>query len=282
MQKNDLSGHLAIVTGAASGIGACFAREIAARGAGLIVIDINEQGLKDIQKSIISNNKGAEETKIEILPLNLADDGLVEKIEGFCLEHHLEPDILINNAGIFSFDTIASTSERKIETFIDLHVRCVTLLSRWFASRRMKNDEGETSSERAGSGWILNMSSMSCWMPMPGLAMYSATKSYIRVFSRSLHYELKDHGIGVTVACPGGIATDLFGLPENLKRLAVRLKVLDTPESFVRKAIDRMLKKKKQYINGLLNRLSIFFVGITPTPVRMAVKHRLLDKGIRR
>ncbi len=91
---------------------------------------------------------------------------------------------------------------------------------------------------------------------------------------------MKDYGVGVTVACPGGISTDLFGLPENLKRLAVNIKVLDTPENFVRNAVDRMLRGKKQYINGWINRLSILFVGMMPTSVRMMVKHRLLDKGI--
>ena len=113
---------------------------------------------------------------------------------------------------------------------------------------------------------------------MPGIALYSATKAYIRVFSRALCYELRDSGVSVTIACPGGIATDLFGLSDRLKRLAVSLGVLTRPETFARKAIDRMLKGRKQYINGLLNRLSIFFVAITPTPVRMMVKHRLLDR----
>jgi putative short-chain dehydrogenase len=193
-------------------------------------------------------------------------------MEAFCSLERINPDILVNNAGIFSFATVDETPERKLECFIDLHVRAVTMLSRWFASRRKK--------ER--SGWILNMSSMSCWMPMPGLAMYAATKAYIRVFSRSLHYEMKDYGVGVTVACPGGIATDLFGLPGNLKKLAVGIKVLDTPENFARKAVGKMLRGKKQYINGWLNRLSILCVGITPTPVRMMVKHRMLDKGIKR
>ena len=61
-------------------------------------------------------------------------------------------------------------------------------------------------------------------MPMPGIAMYSATKAYIRVFTRALHYEMRDCGVGVTVVCPGGIATDLFGLPEPLKRLAVSIR----------------------------------------------------------
>ena len=119
-------------------------------------------------------------------------------------------------------------------------------------------------------------------MPMPGLAMYASTKSYIRVFTRSLHYEMKDYGVGVTVACPGGIATDLFGLPKKWQKFAVRIGVLQTPETFARKAVKKMLKKKKQYINGWLNRFSIFFVGILPTPVRMMVKHQMLDKGVTR
>ena len=129
-----------------------------------------------------------------------------------------------------------------------------------------------------GSGMILNMSSMSCWMPMPGIAMYSATKAYIRAFSRALRLELKDSGVSVTVACPGGIATDLFGLPKNLQRLAVRLGVLQTPQKFVRKAINKTLKRRKQYINGWLNRVSIVFVGVLPDWVRIQVKRRLLDR----
>lgn len=73
------------------------------------------------------------------------------------------------------------------------------------------------------------MSSMSCWMPMPGIALYTASKAYIRVFSRSLHYELKEDGITVTTVCPGGIATGLYNLPENLLKLGVRLGILMTP-----------------------------------------------------
>lgn len=263
---DDLSGHCAIVTGATGGIGSRFAMELAKRGCEVILVDINEELLlKTADK--ISKSTGS---YIFILTLDLTLPGITKNINAFCEESGLDPDILINNAGIFSFSPVVETKQKKIDTFIDLHIRAVTTLSRWFARKRANR----------GSGWILNMSSMSCWMPMPGLAMYASTKAYIRVFTRALHYEMKDYGVGVTVACPGGIATNLFGLPENLKGLAVRIGVLDTPEKFARKAIDRMLRKKKQYVNGWLNRLSIFFVGVTPTPVRMMVKHRLLDKGI--
>ena len=128
---------------------------------------------------------------------------------------------------------------------------------------------------------ILNMSSMSCWMPMPGIAMYSATKAYIRAFSRALRLELKDSGVSVTVACPGGIATDLFGLPKNLQRFAVRIGVLQTPRRFVRKAIRQTLRRRKQYINGPLNRLAIVLVGALPDWVRIRVKRLMLDRQIR-
>lgn len=265
---NDLSTSLAIVTGATGGIGFRFAMELARRGCGLLLIDINEERLYAAADTI------TQETGVMVLvqQLDLTADNVTEVIEDYCRGWGIDPDILINNAGIFSFKPIIDTTEKKIGNFIDLHMRAVALLSRWFAQRRAPS----------GKGWILNMSSMSCWMPMPGLALYASTKAFIRVFSRSLHYEMRDYGVGVTVACPGGIATDLFGLPDNLKKLAVNLRVLDTPERFAGKAVDRMLRKKKQYINGWLNRCSIFFVGILPTPVRMMVKRRLLDKGITR
>lgn len=267
-RKVDISGSCAIVTGASGGIGSCLAMELAGRGCDLILVDLREDRLFKTADEI----SRATGVYIYTLPLDLTAEDVAERMEAFCRDTGADPDILVNNAGIFSFDSVAHTDVATIGRFIHLHIHAVTVLSRWFVSRRIGKK----------SGWILNMSSMSCWMPMPGLAMYASTKAYIRVFSRSLHYEVKDLGIGVTVACPGGIATDLFGLPENLKNLAVTIRVLDAPDRFARKAIEKMLHKKKQYINGWLNRISIFLVGISPTSIRMMVKHQLLDKGIKR
>ncbi|MCH5228672.1 MAG: SDR family NAD(P)-dependent oxidoreductase [Muribaculaceae bacterium] len=270
--NKSLKNHLALVTGAAGGIGLEFSKVLAARGADLIILDLNLQRLQKARDEILLNCKQEADPSIFLLQADLTDPDFLGKIDDYCTQNSLNPDILINNAGIFSFNPIDTTDSKLIETFIDLHVRAVTLLSRWFTTRR----KGE------GNGWMLNMSSMSCWMPMPGLAMYASTKSYIRVFTRSLHYEMKDYGVGVTVACPGGIATDLFGLPQKWKRFAVAIGVLQTPEAFASKAIGKMMKKRKQYINGWLNRVSIFFVGILPTKIRMMVKHQMLDKGIAR
>lgn len=264
-----LEGKKALVTGGAGGIGLEFAKVLASMGADILLLDISEARLAEAKRELMLINPDA---SVVIFKCDLTSSRIIDEIDEFCFKNSLLPDILINNAGIFSFKPIADTATGKIEAFIDLHVRAVTLLSQWFVAKR----------KPLKSGWMLNMSSMSCWMPMPGLAMYSSTKSYIRVFTRALHYEMKDYGVGVTVACPGGIATDLFGLPKKWQKFAVAIGVLQTPEKFARKAVKKMLKKRKQYINGGLNRLSIFFVGILPTPVRMAVKHQLLDKGITR
>ena len=267
-RRRDISGMTALVTGAAGGIGLEFAKVLAKRGCNLILLDIDDTRLTAAREDILSINA----VDVHLLKINLTSENFIDRVENFCHESGLMPEILINNAGIFSFKPIADTATGKIEAFINLHIRAVTLLSQWFVSKR----------KDSGKGWMLNMSSMSCWMPMPGLAMYSSTKSYIRVFTRALHYEMKEFGVGVTVACPGGIATDLFGLPKKWQKFAVAIGVLQTPQAFTKRAVDKMLKKKKQYINGWLNRFSIFFVGILPTSVRMMVKHHLLDKGITR
>lgn len=263
-----LAGHLAVVTGADSGIGLCFCRELASRGAALVMIS-NRDGILQDTAAKVAGDYG-----VLTYPLvcDLTAHDCHESILKYIDANGLDPDILINNAGVFSFDSVTNLTEGKINCFIDLHCRAVTLLTRAFATRFAQR----------GGGRILNMSSMSCWTPMPGIALYSATKAYIRVLSRAMYYEMRDSGVSVTVACPGGIATDLFGLPDNLKKLALSLHAIQTPEAFVHRAVDKMLQGKKQYINGMLNRLGIVAVGVAPTSVRMLVKHKMLDRGIRR
>ncbi|MCM1153432.1 MAG: SDR family NAD(P)-dependent oxidoreductase [Muribaculum sp.] len=266
--NKDLIGRWAVVTGAEGGIGSEFCKALAARGASILMIGIQDGPLAKASAEIAASYH------VDTYPLrlDLTEPGAVDAIMSFLDEHGISPYILINNAGIFSFRPVLDTPAGKLNCFIDLHMRAVMDLTVAFA-RKMTD---------AGEGRILNMSSMSCWMPMPGIALYSATKAFIRVFSRALYYELKGSGVTVTVACPGGIATDLFGLPDNLKRLAVRIGAIAKPDSFAKKAVKRMLKGKKQYINGLTNRLAIFFLSLTPTCLRLQIKKQLLDKGITR
>lgn len=259
---------LAIVTGADGGIGSAFCEELAAGGAGIVLVGINAEGIMTREVEL----KKRYGTRTYAIVADLTTEEGLRSVEEFRDEEGRQADMLVNNAGIFGFKGICDTPQSKTDAFIDLHVRAVTRLSRHY---------GRIFAE-AGRGWILNMSSMSCWMPMPGLGMYAATKAYIRVFTRSLAYELQDSGVRVCVACPGGIATPLFGLPDNLMRLALRLRAVSTPRRIARQALKQVFDGKHQLINGMMNRLAIVAVGSLPRRARMVVKHRMLDKGITR
>lgn len=256
----------ALVTGASSGIGLEFCHQLASMGINLLMVSNQMQELANARDTLAAKYP---DQRFWAHYKDLAHPDAADEIYAYCSQNGIVVDILINNAGIFSFQTITDTTTDSLNLFIDLHMRTVTQLCQRFAI--------DMKSRR--SGYILNMSSMSCWMPMPGIGMYAATKAYIRVFSRSLALELKDYGVGVTVACPGGIATDLFGLPRNLQRLGVKLGVLATPQRFVSGALKRMFNHKKQYINGFINRLAIVAVALLPDSMRLIVKHKLLDKN---
>jgi len=271
LKEGSLKGETAVVTGASSGIGLEFSRHLARAGADVVMISNDGAPLRSHALEL------AREYGVATFPMEIDLTGHEAPSEIIAIldQKGLSPIILINNAGIFDFRQVSDLSPRRIDMYIDLHLRSVTRLSSLMAGRMAQREIREGHRYR---GYILNMSSMSCWMPMPGIAMYAATKAYIRVFSRALRIELKPSGISVTVACPGGIATDLFGLPRNLQKLGVRVGALATPERFTRNALDRAFSGKPQYINGPVNRLAIFFCSLTPEYVRGLVKSRLLDK----
>jgi short-subunit dehydrogenase len=259
-----IAGSWAIVTGASSGIGLEFTRQLAGRGCNIVAVSNQEAQLAELQSELTDLYGVSTVT----LNLDLTAPDAAEAVATACTERGITPLILVNNAGIFDFRAVEHLSPRRLDTYIDLHMRAVTHLCHRFSRMMMAQ----------GRGYILNMSSMACWMPMPGIAMYSATKAYIRAFSRALAQELRGTGVSVTVACPGGIATDLFGLPRNLQHLGVQLRVLDTPQRFARKALKCMFRGKAQYINGWLNRLTIVAVGALPERARHLVKTVLLDR----
>ena len=256
---------VALVTGASSGIGLEFSRQLAALGHHLVLVSNQDEALEQVRTELAT---AYPQQRFYAYPLDLTVPDAADVLFAYCEEQGLEVDILINNAGVFSFRKVLDTRPDFLNLYVDLHMRVVTQLCYRFG----------TAMKQRRRGYILNMSSMSCWMPMPGIAMYAATKAYIRVFSRALALELKDDGVSVTVACPGGIATDLFGLPRHLQRLGVRLGALATPKRFVRGALKRMFKRRQQYVNGLINHIAVAVVPLLPDAVSMIIKHKMLDK----
>lgn len=235
---------LALITGASSGIGLNYATELAkTHHADLLLVSNQEQELELVAADL------SERFGVKTIPLfrNLATPTAAEDLHSYCIENNLVVDVLINNAGIFFFDELAKVDIKRIDLMLSLHVVTVTKMCRLF---------GADMKERR-HGFILNMSSMSAWMSMPGINVYNATKSYILNLSRSLWYELKPYNVIVTAICPGAIDTGLYGLRPNLRKLAVAIHVSMPPEKLVKKALKALFKGKKQAVPGAINHLFI-------------------------
>ena len=252
---------LALVTGASSGIGLMYATELARQGNDLVIVSNQEKELQE------TSDKLTADFGVTVTPLyrNLATPQAAEELHQYCIDHQLKIDILINNAGVFFFNELTNTDIRRVELMLSLHVVTVTKLCRLF---------GEDMKQRR-HGYILNMSSMSAWMAMPGIQTYNATKAYILNFSRSLWYELKPYGVTVTAICPGAVDTGLYGLSPNLRRLAVAIGVSMKPEKLVKIALKKLAKGKKQVLPGGINHLFVPFIKHLPDWVVFATMKRI-------
>ena len=172
----------------------------------------------------------------------------------FCHTENLQVDILINNAGMFFFEELSMENEAKVQTMLELHVFTPTRLCVLFGEEM----------KRRGRGYILNVSSMAAKLPCPGIAIYSATKAYLKSFTKSLFYEMRPYGVGATVVCPGAIATPLYKLKPSLLKLGVKVGLIGTPEWLVRRALRGMFRKRRVVKPGAMNYYLPPLIAILP------------------
>lgn len=189
-------------------------------GYDLVLAGDRREPLEAVRREIGTTVRAAAE--VRIAEIDLARTGAAEELHAFTEREGIAVDVLINNAGIFSFLDILRTPAERIERIILLHDLTNTQLCRLYAADMARRGRG---------GHILNMSSYSLWMPFPGLSLYSASKAYLRAFSVAFAKEVRDEDIRVTAVCPAGVATDLYGLTPRWQRIGLRLGVLISADS---------------------------------------------------
>ena len=240
----------ALVTGASSGIGFAYSEELASRGSNLVMVSNEKDAIEEKGKHL------AGKYGVKTLPLyrDLAIPGAAKELHETCVAKDIEIEVLINNAGMFYFMETLQAKDVVVEKMLYLHLTTPTQLCYYFG-----NDM-----KRRRHGYILNMSSLSCWLPFPGINQYAATKRYLKNFSRGLRTELKDYGVGVTVLCPGAVATNLYNLSDNLKNLAINLGIMMRPERLAKIGIKAMFKRRSSLVPGLINKIFTPLVMLLP------------------
>ncbi len=243
----------ALITGAGTGIGRRYAEQLADRGYNLVLAGLAPEHIVRAADELRASHPSLD---IRTLAIDLAREEASDELFAWVRSQGIGVDVLINNAGIFSFCDLLATPDRRIARIILLHDLTATLNCRHFAADMVRRGRG---------GYILNMSSFSLWMPFPGLSLYSASKAYLRSFSVAFAREVREHGIRVTAVCPAGVATDLYGLPPRWQRIGLRLGVLISAESCARRGLRALFRGRRCIVPDWWNRIWIPLCKLLPT-----------------
>jgi 2-hydroxycyclohexanecarboxyl-CoA dehydrogenase len=189
-----LDGKVAIITGGAGGIGSATGRLFCEEGASVVLVDHDADAMATACADIRSNVPGAQLSDV------IADLGTEEsaaRIVGEARRRFGRIDVLVNNAGIRSYEPLA---EAKRETWE--RILAVNLLSYAYLSR-----EALPALRASGRGSIVNVSSMHAFVPRAGMGQYDVTKAGIVSMTRTLAFEEARHGVRVNAICPGATFT---------------------------------------------------------------------------
>jgi NAD(P)-dependent dehydrogenase (short-subunit alcohol dehydrogenase family) len=202
-----VSGKVALVTGAGSGIGRAIASRMASEGATVLIADVNEQAAQSVAAEIASAGG-----KAEPLPLDVTDEAAWQQATEGALVHYGRLDVLVNNAGVPFGGPVAEMSLAEWRRVLAVNLDGVFLGTK-YGTRAMRAGQG---------GSIVNVASVSGVKPFAGAAAYGAGKAAVRLLSKVAAVECQDarNGVRVNVVTPGGVKTPMWRAMDFFRELA--------------------------------------------------------------
>ncbi len=235
---------VALITGASSGLGAVFARQLAAQGYGLVLVARREERLAALTAELQQHYP----VSAEILVADLAKPADIERVESRIAGIE-NLDVLVNNAGFGTTGRFAEVDLAKNVDMVEVHVMssmrlCHAALPGMVARRR---------------GALINVSSVVAFTPLPGTANYAASKAYLLIFSKALHAELRGSGVKVQALGPGFTYTGFHDTPEfeGFKRSRLPAFLWLTPEYVVAASLKSLKRNQAVCIPSLTYRLVV-------------------------
>lgn len=241
----------ALVTGASSGIGYQYARQLAEKGYNLIIVSNEAEAIVEKAEEL------KKDYSVEVVPLmrDLGKQEAAKDLYDYCKGQNLEVEVLINNAGVYhDRDFLADTAAFN-ELILNLHVYTPAMLMYYFCQDMVSRNKG----------YVLNMSSITSEIAVQRLATYSATKSFLKNFSRSTHVELYHKGVYVTAVRPGAVDTGLYNISRTATKIGMIVGYIVTPEKLARQGLRAMFHKRARVTPGFLNHVLLFLVALLPT-----------------
>lgn len=248
-----------LITGASSGIGAAFARKLAARGRNVLLVARTED------KLIALCNELGRQTSIraQYVALDLEQPDAADQLLEETKRRELEIEMLINNAGFGSMgDFVKLDLDRELE-MIQLNIRSLVAVTHKFLAPMRERKRGT----------IINVASTAGFQAVPYMATYAATKAFVLSFSEALWDENRLHGVHVMALCPGVTETNFFDA-SGIDRPPMR--TIQTPEEVVDAALNALGRQKSTVISGWTNWLTVEAERLVPRTVVTKVAGKAL------
>jgi hypothetical protein len=242
----DFHGKWSLVTGASSGIGSALARELAGRGAKLILTARRRDRLE-----ALADELGAEGTETRIVVADLNDPAAPQQIYDATEGAGFAVDILVNNAGLGQYGAFHLSNAEQELTQVRVNCAAMVLLSRLFVPRMVERRRG----------WVLVLASTASFQPVPYLTTYAATKAFDLFFALGLAAEVARFGVKVTALCPGSTESEFFEVSHASR---FRGRKLQAAEDVARIAINALARGQRIIIPKRSGRFTAFLVRFLP------------------
>ncbi len=249
-----LSHQYALVTGASSGIGKAIAQQLAQKGYHLLLVSSNVLKLQTATQQLKTEFP---EIDIRFLAQDLSATGAIKTIYEWTVPFHSSITIIINNAGYGLSGKFEEISIQEQLNVIDVNLKALVELTYAFIPVLKQHAPHKT--------YMLNVASTTAYQSVPFFAIYTASKTAVLSFSRSLRYELRDTNISVSVLSPGSTNTDFVNrarMSERIKKLAAKFSMAPKEVAYI--ALKGLFRGKAEIIPGFLNLLNAILPRFVP------------------
>jgi uncharacterized protein len=253
-------GRLALVTGASGGIGLELARCAASAGYDLLLAARSTVKLTEVANELSTEHGIAARTVTTDLAVRGGVDSIIEAMDGAV------PEIVINNAGVGGSGAFAVGRPLTSDlSMIQLNISSLVELTGRVLPGMIQR----------GSGGVLNVASTAAYLPGPRMAVYYASKAFVKSFSEALRAEVRTHGIYVSALCPGPVETGFAGTAGTDKSLLMRAPGKVSAASVADAGWAGLMTNRPTVVPGILTRMAIGSLRLTPPKVATQISARL-------
>jgi uncharacterized protein len=254
-----------VITGASSGIGAEFARQLAARGHSVFLVARREDRLRELAGEIERDH----DVRAEFAAVDLGDPADRRNLPGLLQRRDLDVAVLVNNAGFTTVGDVHLNPDRQLG-MIHVNVEAlVDLTTQWLPGMVER-----------GSGAVINVASTASFQPIPVQAVYAATKAFVRSFSEAVSAEVRGTGVTVTALCPGPVATEFVEAGGFKNQNPGPSFVFSSAQDVARAGLEGAGKGKRVVVPGIGNRVQATLGQHTPHSIMLGPVSGLYRRAI--